>query len=290
MHEAIAQMLSRYPCQRVEDTVRALREILQEIALLGLWRSKFFEKAAFYGGTSLRIFHGLDRFSEDLDFSLLKGAPEFDLGHYGKALETEVKAFGFDIEVTPKLKTAQSHVQSAFLKGGTLKHLLLITPRLEGISAVPRGQQIKIKIEVDTDPPAGFETEAQFMLHPIPFSVKTYTLPDLFAGKMHAILCRKWKNRVKGRDWYDLVWFVANHPKLNLAHLEQRMRQSGNYKDDVHIKPEIFHKMLAETIEKLSVEQARREVEPFVQNPQALEVWSREFFQKIAKRIEFKTY
>ncbi|MFH1830554.1 MAG: nucleotidyl transferase AbiEii/AbiGii toxin family protein, partial [Pseudomonadota bacterium] len=202
MHEAIVRMLSRYPSRSTEDTVRALREILQEVALLGLWRSKFFEKAAFYGGTALRIFHGLDRFSEDLDFSLLKPMPSFDLGSYGDALQTEVRAFGFDIKVTSKKKIKESAVQSAFMKADTLKHLLIIKPLMKNIAAVPRNQKIKIKIEVDTDPPPGFETETQFALQPISFSVRTYALPDLFAGKMHAILCRRWKSRVKGRDWY----------------------------------------------------------------------------------------
>ncbi|MFA4873825.1 MAG: nucleotidyl transferase AbiEii/AbiGii toxin family protein [bacterium] len=286
MHEAITQMLARYECRRVEDAVRALREILQEVALLGLWRSKFFEKAAFYGGTALRIFHGLDRFSEDLDFSLLKPMPDFNLGAYEEALRAEVRSFGFDIEVVQKEKTSATAIQSAFLKADTLKHLLVITPKVGGIEMIPRGQQVKVKLEVDTNPPPGFATEAKFALHPIPFSVKTYALPDLFAGKMHAILCRKWKSRVKGRDWYDLVWFAANHPKLHLAHLEQRMRQSGHYKESEALTADAFRALLAKTIEVLPVDQARREVEPFVQDPQALDVWSGAFFKDIAQRIE----
>ncbi len=286
MHEAITQMLARYDCRRVEDAVRALREILQEVALLGLWRSKFFEKAAFYGGTALRIFHGLDRFSEDLDFSLIKPIPGFDLGAYGDALKAEIRSFGFDADVASKLKNRESAVQSAFLKAGTMKHLLTLTPGMEGVGAIPRGQQVKIRLEIDTDPPPGFTTETKFALHPIPFSVRTYSLPDLFAGKMHAILCRQWKSRIKGRDWYDLVWFAANHPGLHLAHLEQRMRQSGHYKDVEPLSAAVFHAMLANKIETLSVEQARREVEPFVQHPEALEVWSRDFFKDVARRIE----
>lgn len=285
MNEAVARMLLRYDCRRLEDYTRALREILQEMALLGLWRSKFFEKAAFYGGTALRIFYGLDRFSEDLDFSLLEPVSDFDLSRYSDALQREIRAFGFDIMVTGKLKDEANPVQSAFLKADTLKHLLTIETGTDITREVPRGQTIKIKLEVDTDPPSGFATENRFLLHPIPFSVRVYTLPDLFAGKMHAVLCRRWKSRVKGRDWYDLVWYAANHPELRLSHLEQRMRQSGHWKVNEPLTKESFTLLLNKAIEKLDVNQARREAEKFIANPESLAVWSREFFMDIAGRI-----
>lgn len=285
MNEAISRMLSRYDCRRVEDYVRALREILQEIALLGLWRSKFYEKAAFYGGTALRTLHGMDRYSEDLDFSLIKPMPDFDLARYADSLQKEIRSFGFDVTVTKREKTAVSPVQSTFLKMDTLKHLLVIEKAQEIVRQIPRGQVLKIKIEVDTDPPPGFDTESGFLLQPIPFSVRVFTLPDLFAGKMHAILCRRWKTRVKGRDWYDLVWFAANHPRLHLSHLEQRMIQSSHLKRNEHLTRETFTDLLSKAIENLNVDQARREVEPFVKNPEGLKVWSKEFFHDVSRRI-----
>jgi len=285
MNEAIARMLKRYECQSVEDYVRALREIMQEIALLGLWRSKFFEKAAFYGGTALRILYGMDRFSEDLDFSLLKPMNDFDLSRYGGAVERELLSFGFEAKMTTREKKDESPVQSAFLKANTLKHLLTIKMDEKIAWPIPRGQNLKIKIEVDTDPPPGFSTENKFVLQPIPFSVRTFVLPDLFAGKMHAVLCRRWKSRVKGRDWYDLIWYAANHPQLHLSHLEQRMIQSGHLNQGEQMAPETFFALTTEAIDKLDVNQARQEVEPFVKNPDALEVWSREFFQDVVGRI-----
>jgi len=285
VNEAISRMLSRYDCRRVEDYVRALREILQEIALLGLWRSKFYEKAAFYGGTALRTLHGMDRYSEDLDFSLIKPMPDFDLARYADSLQKEIRSFGFDVTVTKREKTAVSPVQSTFLKMDTLKHLLVIEKAEEMVRQIPRGQVLKIKIEVDTDPPPGFDTESGFLLQPIPFSVRVFTLPDLFAGKMHAILCRRWKTRVKGRDWYDLVWFAANHPRLHLSHLEQRMIQSSHLKRNEHLTRETFIGFLSKAIENLNVDQARREVEPFVKNPEGLKVWSKEFFHDVSRRI-----
>jgi predicted nucleotidyltransferase component of viral defense system len=287
MNEAVARMLERYERRRVEDDVKALREILQEIALLGLWRSRFFEKAAFYGGTALRILYGMDRYSEDLDFSLLKPAAEFDLSRYCNALEKEIRSFGFEVTVTGKAKSAQSAIQSAFLKADTLKHLLVINTTESFTGSIPRGQVLKIKIEVDTDPPPGFDTETRFLLQPIPFSVRAFSLPDMFAGKMHAVLCRSWKNRVKGRDWYDLVWYAANHPQLHLEHLEQRMIQSGHLKKTEKLTPEKLSAIEKTVIEKLDVSQARKEVEPFVKDPETLTIWSREFFRDVMCRIAF---
>lgn len=285
MNDVIIRMLDRYECQSIDDYVRALREIMQEIALLGLWRSKFFEKAAFYGGTALRILYGMDRFSEDLDFSLVEPMTDFQLSRYGSAVERELRSFGFEASLTTKPKKIASPVQSAFLKANTLHHLLTIKSDERADWPIPRDQVLKIKIEVDTDPPSGFATENKFVLQPVPFSIRTFVLPDLFAGKMHAVLCRKWKNRVKGRDWYDLVWYAANHPKLHVNHLEQRMIQSGDLKKDEKIDREKFFALAMDAVENLDVDQARKEVEPFVKNPDALKVWSKEFFRDVASRI-----
>ncbi len=285
MNDAVMRMLEKYERRRVEDDVRALREILQEIALLGLWRSRFFEKAAFYGGTALRILYGMDRFSEDLDFSLLKPTAEFDLSRYCNALEKEIRAFGFEATVAGKTKSVQSTIQSAFLKADTLKHLLVINTTESLTASIPRGQVLKIKIEVDTNPPPGFDTETRFLLQPIPFSVRAFSLPDMFAGKMHAVLCRGWKGRVKGRDWYDLVWYAASHPQLHLKHLEQRMIQSGHMKKMERLTQEKLSTIAEKVIGKLDVDQARREVEPFVKDPETLIVWSRDFFRDVIRRI-----
>ena len=146
---------------------------------------------------------------------------------------------------------------------------------------------LKIRIEVGTDPPPGFDTETRFLLQPIPFSVKAFSLPDIFAGKMHAVLCREWKSRVKGRDWYDLVWYAVNHPQLHLEHLEQRMIQSGHLKKTQPLTAEKLSVIAETVIEKLDVNQARREVEPFVKDPETLTIWSRDFFRDVIRQIVF---
>jgi len=284
MQEAIRNMLNRYECRTRDDYARALREILQEVALLGLWRSKFFERAAFYGGTALRILYGLDQYSEDLDFSLLEPDAAFSLGAYGDALCREMSSFGFEVNFEDRQKVRPGAIDSAFLKTNTYRQLIAIGIPEDLLRDLHPAKSLKIRLEVDTDPPGGFETEMKYVLQPVPFSVRAYTLPDLFAGKLHAILCRKWKTRVKGRDWYDLIWFVSQFPQVRLSHLEARMRQSGDY-DEESLTPLKLKALLGRAVEDLDVEQARLEVAPFVRDQGALEVWSRDFFSEIMGRI-----
>lgn len=286
MNEAIRQILAQYEIRSLDDSLRALREVMQEIALLGLWRSKFFEKAAFYGGTALRVLYGLDRFSEDLDFSLLEKNEDFDLAEYGDALKRELDSFGFDVEIESRIKPAGTAIQSAFLKANTRSQMITVEFERGIIQQVPRNQVLKIKLEIDTDPPSGFSTETRYLLRPVPFAVRTFSLPDLFAGKMHAVLCREWKSRVKGRDWYDLVWFAAYHPELHLSHLEQRMRQTGHWEGATALTATEFRVLLTRRIDIVNIDQIRREVEPFVKDTASLALWSKEFFLDVASRIK----
>jgi hypothetical protein len=189
--------------------------------------------------------------------------------------------------MSSKEKRRQSAVQSAFIKSNTLEQLVVIETAKELVRTVPKGQVLKIRLEVDTDPPPGFSTEVKYLLHPIPFSVKSYTLPDLFAGKMHALLCRRWKTRVKGRDWYDFVWFISNHPELHLSHLEKRMVQTGDWKEGKTLTDELLLSLLRKTIHEVDLGKARKEVEPFVNNADSLTVWSKKFFLDISPRIVF---
>ena len=287
MQEAVLRMLDRYTINTADEGVRALREILQECALLGLWRAKFFEHAAFYGGSALRIVHGLDRFSEDLDFTLLKPNNDFDIGRFTTSLQQELRTLGFDVQIDLRRKAGLSPVQSAFLKANTRAHLVVIRMRSEMVAHIPTNQTLKIKLEIDRDPPLGFATEPGYLLSPIPFAVRICTLPDLFAGKMHAVLFRRWTNRVKGRDWYDFVWFVARHPELHLSHLEQRMRQTKHWAGETPLSQESFLKLLGGAIDRLDVDQARRKVKPFLKNLETVRIWSRQFFHEIGNRIRF---
>lgn len=286
MNGAVKLMLDRYNCSSVNDYENAIKEIIQEIALLGLWRSKFFEKAAFYGGSALRILYGLDRFSEDLDFSLLERDESFSLGDYCKAVEDELKSFGFSVVVEKKEKKFETNIDSAFIKAGTLKNMIIIDISEFVRKKMHSGKVMKIKLEVDKDPPSDFNTEAKYLFQPVPFSVNIYTLPYLFAGKMHAILCRSWGKRVKGRDWYDLVWYVGRDLSISLKHLENRMKQTGHLKADESLTEEILKQRFQERIACTDFNNAKKDVENLLKDPSSLELWSKEFFRTICEKIK----
>lgn len=281
----IKEWLEEYKPTNHDEAENALREIMQEIALAGLQRSGFFEKAAFYGGTALRIFYGVKRFSEDLDFSLLEVNPDFELQPYLDGMLTEFKSLGIDVSVKEKVKTRQSAVDSAFLKPDTKwKELILkgIIPQ-ERIRMRP---DIKIKLEVDTNPPPGFTTEEKLLLRPFSFYTKCFSAPDLFAGKMHALLFRKWKGRIKGRDWFDMEWYVKNNIPLHLEHLVIRSVQSGDWKKETMSREE-FTQLVFDKIDQVDIDHIKEDIVRFIPDDKPLDIWSREYFKELAKRIRF---
>ncbi|MCA9801156.1 MAG: nucleotidyl transferase AbiEii/AbiGii toxin family protein [Cyanobacteria bacterium HKST-UBA02] len=286
MNSAIESMLDKYRCVSRLDYENALKEIIQEIALLGLWRSKFFEHAAFYGGTALRILYGMDRFSEDIDFSLLSPDPDFELSSYLRAIEVELNSMDLNVEVVQSKGAVDTAIESAFIKAGTKEHLIRIAVPDEISDRIGRKDLLKIKIEVDTEPPSGFETEAKTLLQPIAFSVRSYRLPDLFAGKIHAVLQGSWKSgRVKGRDFYDFVWYVGRATPVRLAHLEQRLRQTGGWTEERSMTRDDLLKLLEARFGGLDVESARRDVRPFIRDQGSLEIWSNDFFLSLLANL-----
>lgn len=287
MNPALEELMKRYAPRTRAEYESALREIIQELALLGLWRAKFYEHAAFYGGSALRIFHGLRRFSEDLDFSLLKPNAAFDPHPYLRGVEEELTAFGFSVEVERRAKSVETAIESAFIKGETTVNLLRIgaPPSLAG--GMPPSQLVRIKMEIDTDPPPGAAFEVRTLLVPIPFQVKLYTPADLFAGKVHAVLCRKWKNRVKGRDYYDFVWHAGQGTPCHLAHLESRMRQTGHWKQQRPLAETDVRALLAERFGQVDFDAAKRDLLPFLRDSQEVELWSPVFFRQVAEGMIF---
>ena len=285
----IEQMLSKYNIESETDVVNALKEIFQEVALLGLYRGNFFSKAAFYGGTALRVLYGSNRFSEDLDFSLLKKDASFNIEYYFQYIINEFEAFGIDIAIKKKQKKINTDIESAFLKNNTSLHTLDINiDRLKSIiETVYSGKQLKIKLEVDINPPLKFQTEAKTLLMPVTFNVVSMTLPNLYAGKMHAVLCRSWKNRVKGRDWYDFEWYVKQNARLNLEHLQERMYESGHLERGVKLDDSVFKQKLKAKIDNLNIEKAKAEVRPFLKDPSEIEFWSKDYFRLLADKVLF---
>lgn len=288
MNEVIATMLKKYDCHSRQDHENALKEIVQEVALLGLARAKFFEHAAFYGGTALRILYGLDRFSEDLDFSLLTPNKDFPLETYTQAIADEINSTGLQVNVVEKEKNVDTAIRSAFIKAETLSNLIEINVPKELLTSLHNKQQLKIKLEVDTDPPPAFNTEAKRLLQPIPFSVLSYQPPDLLAGKIHAMLCRQWKTRVKGRDWYDFVWFVANNTAVNIEHLQARLVQNDAWDARKTLSLANVKQLLSEKINRINFEQAKQDVQPFLHHPDATQAWSPEFFLDVIEKLKGK--
>lgn len=271
------QMLSRYEIKTNDDRINAHHEVMQQIALAGLYRGGFFDKAAFYGGTCLRIFYGMERFSEDMDFSLLQTDENFILENYFETIINEFKALGRDVVINKKQKKNQTHIESAFLKDGTaIYNLHFKTER-----------SIKIKIEVDTNPPLRFNTEHKLLLLPFSFMSRCYTLPGLYAGKMHALLFRNWKKRVKGRDWYDFEWYVRKNVLLDFGHLVQRTTQFGSLNEQ-ELTQENFNILLKEKISNTDIEMVKADVSPFIKNRGEMDIWSQEYFIQLADMIQYK--
>ncbi len=292
LHPAIGKMLEKYDLSTADKTYEALREILQEIVLLGLYRAGFFDHAVFYGGTALRILYGLDRFSEDLDFSLLQADKSFNLGVYEKSIVETLQTFGFEVNI--QLKNQEGVIKSAFLKGNTAQHLLNIKAPDDVIAKYGQGRLVKIKFEVDTEPPLDFKSEKKTQLLPAPFMIQSMKLSSLFAGKIHAILCRNWSSRPKGRDWYDLVWYIANGYSVDLTHLSARLNQSCDWqeKEGVSFDGEITEASVMELIKKrieaLDISSAKRDVLPFISDARALDIWSQEFFLGVIEGLVFE--
>lgn len=268
------QMLSRYTIVSENDYRNAIYEVMQEIVLAGFYRGGFFENAAFYGGTCLRIFHQMHRFSEDLDFSLTAHNPSFALESYFPAVIQEFKALGRDVVITKKEKKSQGTVESAFLKDDTATYDV----------AFHTEKSYKIKIEVDVNPPLEFVTEQKLLLHPFSFMTRCFTLPDLYAGKMHALLFRNWKSRVKGRDWYDFEWYVRKGVALDFHHFAVRTRQFNG----IDITREEFVTKLKERLATTDINMVKRDVEPFIKDTKELDIWSNEYFVQLADMIKYQ--
>ena len=285
MNTIIQEMLKQHDISTIYDKKNALKEVIQEIILCGLSRAGFFKEVAFYGGTALRIFYGLDRFSEDLDFSLLEENQNFDLAKYFPILEKEVKSFGLNVEITEKEKSIDSDIKSAFLKGNTREHMLLFYPNspLLGISS---NELIKIKFEVDINPPKYASFEPQFKLLPAPYEVNLYDAPSLFAGKLHAVICRSWKNRIKGRDLYDYVFYLGKGTSFNLPHLRERLIQTGTIDSTSELTLKDVKNLLIEKFDAIDFEQAKKDVLPFIKDTRSIDIWSSTFFKAITQNLK----
>lgn len=285
MNKTLSEMLEKYEIKTDKDEINALKEIIQELVISGLSKSDFFNRAAFYGGTVLRIFYDLDRFSEDLDFALVSPDKNFDLSAYFPFIEKEVSLYGLNLKVDTKIKTKESNISSAFLKGDTMEHILIFfsESNLQNNSKLLR--DIKIKFEIDINPPSGAEYEIKYKLLPTPHSVRLYNKESLFAGKIHAILCRNWSHRTKGRDLYDYAFFLSKNIKVNMNLVKSKLVESNVLKEDDSFDINILKNMLNEKFKLIDYDAAKNDVAPFLDDSTKLNIWSIEFFQSITDNL-----
>lgn len=284
MNSVLQIMLSKYKIKNTIDETNAMKEIIQEIVLSGLSRGGFFDEAAFYGGTALRIFYGLNRFSEDLDFALLKPNPNFDLSKYFSFIEKEVQAYGLNLTVSEKIKTKDSNITSAFLKGDTKEHILMFFPN-ENMQNTTSLKNIKIKFEVDINPPAGAKYEIKYKLLPSPHQVRLYDESSLFAGKIHAILCRNWQYRTKGRDLYDYIFYISKNAKVNIELVKEKLIDSNVLSRDDEFTIDTLKKLLNNKFEEIDYSDAKDDVIMFIEDKDSLSLWSKDFFEQITKNL-----
>lgn len=278
MSNVLETMVDSYAVETITQRKNALREVTQEIILCGLSRAGFFELAVFYGGTALSIFYGLNRFSENLSFSLREGDPTFDFAPYFGAVARECAVWGLHFKTEEIHKTRESAIPSAFFKDNTRDYLITLFSDDGIANTVAPGELLRIKLELDTDPAAYATFEKRFRVLPMPYEVGLYDEPSLFAGKLHAVIARAWKNRVKGRDLYDYVFYRGRNTSVNLAHLEAKLRQTRNYLADEPLTIEVVKDMLKDRFNSIDFELAKTDVLRFLRDPRTLGVWSQEFF------------
>ena len=284
MNSVLKNMLDKYEIKNSIDETNAMKEIIQEIVICGLSRGGFFNEAAFYGGTALRIFYGLNRFSEDLDFALLKPNKDFDLSKYFPFIEKEVQAYGLNLSITEKEKTKDSNIMSAFLKGDTKEHILMFFPN-ENMQNTTSLKNIKIKFEVDINPPSGAKYDLKYKLLPSPHQVKLYDEASLFAGKIHAILCRNWNYRTKGRDLYDYIFYLSKNISVNLELVKEKLIDSNVLKGNDNFDINVLKEMLTAKFNEINYNDAKEDVIAFIEDKDSLNLWTKEFFIEITKNL-----
>lgn len=278
MKATIEELLRNYHCSTAEENRMALREITQSMILIGLSKSGFFETASFYGGTALRIFYGLSRYSEDLDFTLNAKQEDFSLAPYFPTIEEIGRSYGLNFSISQKEKIQKSPVESAFAKLNTYE--TFINLKMDGgiLNLLHKDEAIKVKFEVDTNPALGFLTENKWIDLPEFAPIVTLDMPSLFAGKIHAILCRNYKNRVKGRDYYDFLFYIQKRIKPNMVYLRNKLIESGRLKSDERFDEEILKNLLLDRFTTIDYEEVKREASRFLSHSEDLSYYSKDLF------------
>lgn len=281
----VEEMIKQYNPETTEEVKAALKEILQSIVLVGLSRSGFFNKASFYGGTALRIFYGLNRYSEDLGFTLNEKDENFNFEQYFKTINEVALSYGLELEISYKTKNIDTPIESAFAKLNTYQTLIKLKVNSNLTKYLHKDELMKVKFEVDCYPSFGFNVESKWLDNPEYASVNVLDLPSLFAGKIHAILCRTYKNNVKGRDYYDFLFFIRKRVKPNLEFLKNKLIETGKLTINDEFNTDIVKQMLINKIKTVDFAQIKNDAQKFIFKNENLDYFSRELFIDMIQKL-----
>ena len=256
--------INKHNPQNITETKSAMKETLQKIILEGLGKSDFFNNVVFYGGTSLRIFRDLPRFSEDLDFTLLDKNVGCDFDGCLLFAKRELESFGIDCDIYNKDKNIDTTVDTRYFRFN-LKSLFDISFP-EYSNQIISTELLTVKIELERNSFSGGKVEVKLLTYPSFVQIKTYSMETLFASKLIAVLNRKWKTRIKGRDYYDYLFYIMQETKPNMVFLENGLKQFGFIDRDESYSLNKLKKDLKEKFSNVDFDNAINDVKPFVSN------------------------
>ncbi len=281
----IEELLNSYDPKTLDETKMRLRELLQQIVLIGLSKANFFKYASFYGGTALRIFYSLNRYSEDLDFTLNQKDDAFSLEPFIKKIKEVARGYGIQLDIETKSKKVLTPIESAFAKLNTYQTFIALKLDDNLTKLLHKDETIKVKFEVDCNPALGFSCDSKWLDVPEFANIKVLDIESLFAGKIHAILCRNYKNNVKGRDYYDFLFYIKKRVSPNLTYLRNKLIESGTIKENEHFDTETLKAMLKGRFESVDFNQARQDAERFVIDNEDLSYFSKDLFIDLLDRL-----
>lgn len=282
MNSILKDVIRDYDLKQ-DNEINIAKEIMQKICLSALSRTDFFTKIAFRGDTCLRLFYGLDRFSEDLDFTFIKSNNNFDFPSYFNIINNEFTSLGIEVNIVQKKKTNQSEVLDAYVSTPASAFFKALFGESK-IKSFNKSELLKVKIEVDTKLLNSQVITHKSILTPYPCNITLFDLPTIFAGKIHACLLRNWKHRVKGRDFYDYVYLLSHHLKPNMEFLKEKLINSGVIKAKDEFTIEQLKSMLYEKFKQVDFQLAKDDVIEFINDKRKIEIWSSEFFCDVSEQ------
>lgn len=282
----IEEIIKSYNPKTIDETKFVIRELVQKMVLIGLSKSGFFSHASFYGGTALRIFYDLNRYSEDLDFTLNYINESFTLDPFINKIKEVALSYGLNLDIVTKNKKIETPIESAFAKLNTYQTFISLNLNQSMINLLHKDEIIKVKFEIDCSPALGFESEIKWLDTPEFAKISILDSSSLFAGKIHAILCRNYKNTVKGRDYYDFLFYIQKRTKPNMEYLRNKLIDTGKISKNDDFNFDILKNMLISRFNEINFEEVKKDASKFILNNDDLSYYSKELFIQMVDKIQ----